>query len=120
MLLFLKRLLGKDEILPCLQTGDCPYEYDCDSDRDVEGMPFIEGDERSCPDYGHICPKFMEDFGLTVEDLNIRAVIHCGDVMKELVKSGEEDPEAIECKILMEEYEKLINTYPQESYPQYY
>jgi hypothetical protein len=54
---------------PCETRGTCPYEYDNNPERDIEGMPLLYGDPRSCPDYGHICPEFMEEFGLTLEDL---------------------------------------------------
>jgi len=117
---FAKLFKKKDSILPCKKTGDCPYEYDKSSDRDVEGMPFVDGDPRSCPEYGHICPEFMEDFGLTVEGLNIRAIIHCGGLLDCQVADGMTDPEAPEVKILKKRYKEVIRQYPQERYPQYY
>ena len=57
------------------------YHYGPNCKSNIEGMPFDlweEGDPRSCPIYGHICPEFMEDFGLTKEELDIRATYHCG------------------------------------------
>lgn len=73
-----------DVTLPCAEGKECPYEYDKNPDRDIEGMPFVDGDPRSCPTYGHICPEFMEDFGLTEDDLAERAIIHCDTVMNNL------------------------------------
>jgi hypothetical protein len=110
----------KDSILPCKTTGDCPYEYDKGSDRDVEGMPFLDTDPRSCPEYGHICPKFMEDFGLTVEELNIRATIHCGSLLDYLVETGQVDVNSSEYKALVNRYEELTRKYPRDRYPRYY
>jgi hypothetical protein len=110
----------RKSILPCQKTGECPFEYDKDSDRDVEGMPFVENDPRSCPEYGHICPEFMEDFELTVDDLNIRATIHCASVMLHLVEKGEVDENSQEYKELMTRYKEIAEKYPIEKYPQYY
>ena len=118
---FFRRLFGgKSSILPCAKTGDCPYEYDKESDRDVEGMPFIKGDERSCPEYGHICPEFMEDFGLTVEELNIRAAIHCGGLMEHFVNQGKVSRNSEEYALVMEKYREALRKYPRDKYPQYY
>ena len=84
---FFKRLFSRRrEVLPCKKTGECPYEYNKKPERDIEGMPFINEDPRSCPIYGHICPEFMEELGLTVGDLNIRATIHCGAIMPKLME----------------------------------
>lgn len=121
---FFSRLFKKKQnILPCEKTGNCPYEYDKNSDRDIdiEGMPFVErNDPRSCPVYGHVCPEFMEDFGITVEDLNIRAAIHCGALMDHFVKEGTVSKDSPEYKAVMEKYQEAIKKYPRESYPQYY
>ncbi|MCE1247570.1 MAG: hypothetical protein LWY06_13080 [Firmicutes bacterium] len=106
--------------LICEKTGSCPYEYDKDSDRDVEGMPFIEDDPRNCPVYGHICPEFMEDFGFTVEDLNIRAIIHCGGLIDYIADEGRIDKESELFIQVKEEYNKTIEKYPAEEYPYYY
>ncbi len=105
--------------LPCLKTGSCPYEYDRQSDRDIEGMPFLENDDRSCPVYGHICPEFMEQVGFTPEDLEIRAVIHCGSLL-DIAAANRPDinPEAVaEMKKRLSE---VVILYPIDRYPQYY
>lgn len=110
----------RESILPCQKTGECPYEYEKNPDRDIEGMPFVENDPRSCPKYGHICPEFMEDFSLTAGDLNIRATIHCGNIMPHLVKEGKIDINSTQYKELMIRYEEEIKKYPIEKYPKYY
>jgi len=107
-------------VLPCERTGDCPYEYDKESDRDVEGMPFVEGDPRRCPEYGHVCPEYMEDFNLSVAELNIRATIHCGVVLDQLGRAGKLDPDSPEHRALKERFEEVVSQYPPERYPQYY
>ena len=112
----------KQRVLPCEmdELGHCPYEYENSPDRDIEGMPFADGDPRSCPKYGHVCPTFMEDFGLTTEDLNIRASIHCGEVIDNLVKQGmveKDSPEYLKQKTKSENMQRL---YPREKFPQYY
>jgi len=86
----------------------------------VEGMPFVDGDERSCPKYGHICPEFMEEFGLTVEELNIRATIHCGGLAEHLVLNGQLDPTSPEYRGLKIRYQEITAKYPKEKFPQYY
>lgn len=118
---FFSRLFGRKRgILPCQISGECPYEYDKNSDRDVEGMPFVAGDPRSCPKYGHVCPEFMEDFDLTAKDLNIRAAIHCGALLDQLVKDGKMDPESPEYLTVKPLYEEAKARYPEDQYPQYY
>ena len=119
-----RRIFGKaarpeSPSLPC-STGACPYEYSGTSDRDVEGMPFAENDPRSCPQYGHICPEFMEDFGLTVEDLNIRATVHCGSLIKHLISEGKADPEAEPTLRLLGRLAEVIRCYPPDRFPHYY
>jgi len=110
----------KGPVLPCESTGECPYEYDQNPGRDIEGMPFVDDDPRSCPVYGHICPEFMGDFGLTPEELKIRAVIHCAQVRERQAEEGETISESAEFRALMERYEELKARYPEEEYPQYY
>ena len=83
-------------------------------------MPVVGGDPRSCPEYGHICPEFMEDFGLTVEELNIRATIHCGGLLDYQVAEGMTDPDTPEFKALKKRYEEITSEYPRDRYPQYY
>ena len=117
---FKKIFRRKGSIFPCDSTGECPYEYDKNPDQDIEGMPFVEKDPRSCPTYGHICPKFMEEFGLTVEDLRIRAMIHCGAVMERLIEDGEKDAEAPESRMMMDAYKQAVREYPINQYPEYY
>ena len=117
---FAKLFKNRNNNFLCQKTGECPYEYDKDSDRDVEGMPFIENDPRSCPNYGHICPEFMEEFELTVNELNIRATIHCGSLLDDLVQTGEADPESPVCKALKDRYEEVTGRYPRDQYPKYY
>ena len=77
--------------LPCQEGEACPYEYDLNPERDIEGMPFVDGDSRSCPVYGHICPHFMEDFDLTVEDLTRNASLHCSAVLLRMKALGKAD-----------------------------
>ena len=118
----------KPRQLPCQKLGYCPYEYGQGSDRDIEGMPFPVNrlDTRKCPVYGHVCPVFMEDFQLTVEDLAIRATIHCGAVAKSQLETGkwrlgDMDPEqADQIKALLERFEERMRQYPAKDYPQYY
>ena len=110
---------GNDNSLPCDNGVDCPYDYDNSSGRDIEGMPFIDDDPRECPIYGHICPKFMEALGLTIEDLNIRAVIHCGRLAELSYKSSKDKPSEGELK-LINKYKDFLKKYPSEKYPKYY
>jgi hypothetical protein len=117
-----KQYVETQRVLPCEadELGHCPYDYEHNPDRDIEGMPFADGDPRSCPKYGHVCPAFMEEFGLTTEDLHIRASIHCGEVIDELVRKGiveKGSPEYLEQKNRSENMQRL---YPREKYPQYY
>jgi hypothetical protein len=118
---FFNKLFGRrDSILPCIQSRECPYEYEKEPERDIEGMPQVKGDRRSCPEYGHICPAFMEDFGLTVEELDIRAAIHCGGLMDYFLQEGavtKDSPEYIE---VMKKYKEMKEKYPRNKYPQYY
>lgn len=112
--------------LPC-KNGECPYEYG-KSDRDIEGMPFAKNrfDQRSCPHFGHICPKFMENLNLTVNDLNIRATIHCGAVAKDKIDKGEwkysemDDESEKNIKALLERFSDRLKEFPSSEYPQYY
>ena len=118
---FFSRLFKRpDSLLPCKQTGECPYEYEKNPDRDIEGMPFVNGDPRSCPHSGHICPEFMEDFGLTVPELNIRATIHCGGLLDLALQKGEADPDLPQYKELRMRYDEMLEQYPQSEFPQYY
>ena len=105
--------------LPCEAGVECPYEYDKEPEREIEGMPFIDDDPRSCPTYGHICPEFMDVLGLTVGELKIRSTIHCGLIAKDQIAQGQlETSEALE--ILLEHLEETVTRYPADEYPQYY
>lgn len=107
--------------LPCSLKGFCPYEYKLEPERDIEGMPFPiqEDDPRRCPEYGHICPEFMQDFGLSVEDLNIRAVIHAGFAAEGLIKTGEKQMTP-ELEIIISKYQEYLKKYQPDQCPQYY
>ena len=110
-------------VLPCEEgeDGGCPYDYSLKPDRDVEGMPFLDADDpRTCPEYGHACPKFMEDFGLTVDDLNIRAVLHCGALREYLIEKGERSATDPGTDRLRKKYCEYLEKYPEDKYPQYY
>ena len=101
--------------------GGCPYDYSLNPDRDVEGMPFLEEDDpRTCPDYGHACPEFMDEFGLTVDDLNIRAILHCGCLREYSIERGEISGEDPRVQRLMKRYHEYLEKYPEEKFPQYY
>lgn len=114
-------IFGKnDPLFPCEESGDCPYEYDQDPERDIEGMPFVDGDPRSCPEFGHICAEFMEDFNLTVEDLRIRAVIHCGRLYLHELETGQKPPVNEAFAALVKDYFEIREKYPPEKHPQYY
>ncbi len=114
-------IFGKGAVVfPCEETGDCPYEYDHHPERDIEGMPFVDGDARSCPEYGHICPIFMEDFNLTVRDLEIRGVIHCSRLYLHELETGQKPPINEAFAAMVKEYFEIREKYPPEEYPQYY
>ncbi len=105
---------------PCEETGDCPYEYYNDPEREIEGMPFVDGDPRSCPEFGHICAKFMEDFELTIEDLHIRGVIHCATVYLHGLETGKDKTVNEAFAAMLQEYFQIRKKYPPEKYPKYY
>lgn len=107
-------------MFPCDKEGHCPYNYDREPKRIIEGMPLIKDDSRSCPEYGHICPEYMEDFGLNEEDLGIRAIIHSGGVMLHRAGIGELDLGLPEYQVLLDAYKKTLLKYPPEDYPEYY
>ncbi len=115
--------MEKEKIeLPCGGKSECPYDADRCSDRDIEGMPFPDSrrDPRACPTYGHVCPAFMEHFGLTPEELAIRATIHCGSLAESLVRQGKLKNDSREFVELMTRYNNLTIKYPRASYPKYY
>ncbi len=115
--------MEKEKIqLPCGGKSDCPYDETRSSERDIEGMPFPETrrDPRACPTYGHVCPAFMEQFGLSADELAIRATIHCGNLAESLVRQGKLKENSREYVELMARYNDLTIRYPRTSYPQYY
>lgn len=117
---FFGNIFGKKESnLPCKKTGECPYEHEKNPERDIEGMPFVANDPRSCPEYDHICPEFMEDFSLTPEELEIRAIIHQGAMIRNF-KSGSLDFIGDENEALIDKYDEISGKYPKKDYPQYY
>ena len=118
-----KRFPINDQIaLPCNNDNPCPYDYSLNPDRDIEGMPFIDNDTRSCPDYGHICPEFMEDLGLSIEDLEIRAVFHCALIYirtKEMDKTLQEDEDE-GMKTMLDKYKEFSKKYSPTYHPEYF
>lgn len=115
--------MEKEKIeLPCGGNSTCPYDGERCSERDIEGMPFPDSqrDPRACPTYGHVCPAFMEHFGLTPDDLAIRATIHCGSLAESLVRQGKLKNDSREYQELMARYIHLTIKYPRNSYPKYY
>ena len=102
---------------PCDAGGTCPYEYVQNPDRNVEGMPLIDWDYRSCPTFGHVCPVFMEDFEFSPEDLGIRATLHCGLLLKRLRRMRETTKNADQ---ILARYEETVAKYPMADYPEYY
>lgn len=92
----------------CEAAKGCPFGFDRGQDRDIEGMPFMHGDPRSCPIYGHICPEFMEDFGLNEQELGLRGMIHRVNVIFSLVDSGELSRGSPEYRQLVESYENIM------------
>lgn len=113
--------------IPCNKSKVCLFEYGM-SDRDIEGMPFPKQkkDRRACPKYGHICPAFMEDFNLSVDDLNIRSTIHCGFLAKDMIEKGKwnlnemDKDHAKQIKGLLKRFDEKFIKFPPEKYPQYY
>jgi hypothetical protein len=69
--------------------------------------------------YGHLCPKFMEDVDLTVEDLDIRAALHCGLLYKKIDPSlkGEETEHI---KDMLKKYEEYLKKYNPVDNPEYF
>ncbi len=120
MKLWKKIIKRNRKILPCEKDDLCPYDYELKPDRDIEGMPFIDDDPRSCPDFGHICPEFMEELGLNIEDLNIRAIIHCANVQQYSVEKGELDSNSSDYLEMQRKFQEIVRKYPIGDFPQYY
>jgi len=119
-LTFLTRLVRPADALPCDFKGFCPYDYALNPDRDIEGMPFVENDWRSCPVFGHVCPAFMEDFDLSEVDLSIRATLHCGGVLRGMIEAGAIERTTEEHRLLLDDYAETVSRYPAEKFPHYY
>jgi hypothetical protein len=94
----------------CEGAESSPRGYDIDLGPDIEGMPFLEGDPRTCPVYGHICPEFIRDLGLTKTELGLRGMIHRVIVIFSLVDSGELGKGSPEYRKLVESYEYLMSS----------
>ena len=107
----------KSRPFPCEADNTCPYLTVPNPERDIEGMPLIVGDARSCPLCEHACPVFMEDYDLTVEELRIRSITH--RCLGRLVDNPKvvDDPE---WKSLHYQYGINLLKYPPSDYPQYY
>jgi hypothetical protein len=117
---FREDLLQELCVLPCQQWKQCPYLYDEYAGREIEGMPFIADDPRSCPKCGHICPEFMGSFGFSPEDLEIRALLHCGGLLELLAELGRIDKNSDEYYQFQEKYQVTLKRYPLAEFPQYY
>jgi len=102
---------------PCDADGACPYACGKNPDRNVEGMPLIDWDSRSCPTYGHVCPVFMEDFEFAPEDLEIRATLHCGWLLKQIDEMRKTTKNAYQ---ILARYERTVTMYPMADFPHYY
>ena len=117
---FLVRLFRPDEVLPCYYKGFCPYEYDQNPERDIEGMPFAEGDWRACPVYGHVCPEYMEEFNLTVDELGIRATVHCGSLLMKSIEEGKIERITEAHQEFLKAYDETLKKYPYDKFPHLY
>jgi len=104
----------------CHSAKNCPYEQDKNEDAEIEGMPVIPNDPRTCRAFGHICPHFMEDFGFTRADLKIRAIIHCGETMEHRVMEGKADMNDPKVKAMCERFREVTQKFPISQYPRYY
>ena len=60
---------------------------------------------------------FMEDFEFTPGDLEIRATLHCGFLLKRLKEMRETTKNADQ---ILARYEKTVAKYPMADHPEYY
>lgn len=106
---------------PCeLKTPRCPFEYGPKCKADIEGMPILGRDDpRTCDTYGHICPQYMSDFGLTVKDLEIRAALHCGAVAEKF-ETTDDILLGTQLRQAAELARKTKRQFPKKRFPQYY
>ncbi len=105
------------QAFPCDGGRACPYDRGKKPLRNIKGMPLIDWDSRSCPTYGHVCPSFMESFGLTPEDLRIRATLHLGRLLRRIEEIRETTKNADQ---VLSDYEKTLAQYPKADHPEYY
>ena len=110
-------MADKSQPFPCELDGNCPFEYARKPDRDIEGMPLLENDPRGCLKYGHVCPVFMAECGLTAEELRIRATVHCFLVMGGMTMDEQKKAAFL---LLFEKYRDILQKYPESDYSQYY
>jgi hypothetical protein len=117
-----QELANKERNFPCYQDehGHCPYEQDSEPGTAIEGMPLRDGDRRSCPKYRHICPVFVDELGLTRDDLHIRALIQRGTAADYLVRQGTMSSDSLEYRQQKLQSENARRMYPKKRYPQYY
>jgi hypothetical protein len=62
----------------------------------------------------------MKYLGLTVEDLKIRAVVHCAGILENPEYAGQIDLESPQIKALANVYSEIEKKYPPEKFPQFY
>lgn len=110
----------RNKIILCHSKKNCPYEQDKSEDAEIEGMPIIPNDPRTCKAFGHICPHFMGDFGFTPADLRIRAIIHCGEKMLHHVEEGKANKDDPDVKRIVSRFQQMVRQYPIDRYPHYY
>ena len=112
----------QQRMFPCEidEKGRCPYETAKGPGLEIQGMPAIRRDARSCPKYSRVCPAFMGALGLSPEGLRIRAVIRRGSEAERLVKRGVLKRESSEYRERKWEAENARRLYPKRKYPHYY
>jgi hypothetical protein len=110
----------RNKIKLCHSKKNCPYEQDKSDDAEIEGMPIIPNDPRTCKAFGHICPHFMAAFGFTRKDLKIRAIIHCGETMQHRLDAGLAHRDDPKVKEIWGKYHDILRRFPVSEYPRYY
>jgi hypothetical protein len=112
----------QQRMFPCEidEKGKCPYETADGPGLEIQGMPTIRRDARSCPKYTRVCPAFMGALGLSPEGLRIRAVIRRGSEAERLVKRGVLKKESTEYRERKWEAKNARRLYPKSKYPHYY